>query len=405
VHGRQGFSVQNWASATGTGNRLEEAIESASDAIREELGPARPDLVVAFVSSHFADEFDRVPAAVRNGVGAGLLLGCSAGGVIGGGSEVEARPAVSLTAAALPDVDVVPFHLEAAGLPAADAPAASWENLLGVRAEERPNFLLLPEPFSFEPDRLLAGLDETYRGGKKIGGLASGGTSAGANALFLGGSVYRAGAVGLALSGNIEVDTVVAQGCRPIGQPMFVTRSSDNILIELDGRTPMDVLRDLYASLDSQDQTRFRQSLFLGIVMEARRDTYGQGDFLVRNIVGVDEDAGVLAVAARLEPGQVVQFHLRDKRTSSEDIEQLLSGYARSSTHARPEGSLLFSCLGRGENLYGRADHDSDAFRRHLGEVPLGGFFCNGEIGEVGGRTFLHGYTSAFGLFRSRPRA
>jgi small ligand-binding sensory domain FIST len=276
---------------------------------------------------------------------------------------------------------------------------------LGVRAEERPNFLLLPEPFSFEPDRLLAGLDETYRGGKKIGGLASGGTSAGANALFLGGSVYRAGAVGLALSGNIEVDTVVAQGCRPIGQPMFVTRSSDNILIELDGRTPMDVLRDLYASLDSQDQTRFRQSLFLGIVMEARRDTYGQGDFLVRNIVGVDEDAGVLAVAARLEPGQVVQFHLRDKRTSSEDIEQLLSGYARSSTHARPEGSLLFSCLGRGENLYGRADHDSDAFRRHLGEVPLGGFFCNGEIGEVGGRTFLHGYTSAFGLFRSRPRA
>lgn len=397
--------MQTWASASGTGARLDDAIESASESLREELGPAQPDLVVAFVSSHFSDEFDRVPAAVRGAVGSGLLFGCSAGGVIGGGSEVEARPAVSLTAAVLPDVDVVPFHLESGALPAPGAAASLWENLLGVRTDERPSFLLLPEPFSFEPDRLLFGLDESYPGGKKIGGLASGGTSEGENALFLGGSVYRAGAVGLALSGNIEVDTVVAQGCRPIGQPLFVTRSSDNILIELDGRTPMDVLRDLYANLDSQDQTRFRESLFLGIVMEARRDTYAQGDFLVRNIVGVDEDAGVLAVAADLEPGQVVQFHLRDRRTSSEDIEQLLSAYARSSQYARPEGSLLFSCLGRGENLYGRTDHDSDAFRRHLGEVPLGGFFCNGEIGDVGGRTFLHGYTSAFGLFRSRPRA
>ena len=148
--------MQVWASATGAGARLEDAIESASDALERELGPARPDLVLAFVSSHFSDEFHRVPAAVRNAVGGGLLLGCSAGGVIGGGGEVEARPAVSLTAAVVPDVDIVPFHVEAGGLPAAVDSAAAWENLLGVRADERPHFLLLPEPFTFGSESPLA---------------------------------------------------------------------------------------------------------------------------------------------------------------------------------------------------------------------------------------------------------
>jgi small ligand-binding sensory domain FIST len=93
----------------------------------------------------------------------------------------------------------------------------------------------------------------------------------------------------------------------------------------------------------------------------------------------------------------VVQFHLRDARTSADDLDQLLARH-----RGTPAGSLLFSCLGRGTHLYGRADHDTDLVRRHFGDVPLGGFFCNGEIGPVQGTTFLHGYTSAFGLFRPR---
>ena len=145
-----------------------------------------------------------------------------------------------------------------------------------------------------------------------------------------------------------------------------------------------------------------RVSLFVGIVMRDNQLEYGRGDFLIRNIIGADRETGRLAVGALLREGMVVQFHLRDAATSAEDLRSLLSRYERGSRDSRPEGSVLFSCLGRGAALYGEPDHDMTEFHRQLGDIPLGGFFCNGEIGPVHGTTFLHGYTSSFGLFRSR---
>jgi small ligand-binding sensory domain FIST len=202
------------------------------------------------------------------------------------------------------------------------------------------------------------------------------------------------------ISGEIDVDTIVAQGCRPIGQPSFVTRCQRNVLFEIDGRPPLRVLEELYQTLGERDRELFRHSLFLGIVMNELQHEYRQGDFLIRNLIGIDQEAGAIAVGAMLHEGMVVQYHLRDARTSAEDLESLLARYEVT----EPGGSLLFSCLGRGVHLYGRPDHDTDLFRRRLGEVPLGGFFCNGEIGPVQGRTFLHGYTSSFGIFRPRRR-
>ena len=161
------------------------------------------------------------------------------------------------------------------------------------------------------------------------------------------------------------------------------------------------MLQELHGGLPRRDQELFRHSLFVGVVMREKSDVYRQGDFLIRNIVGLDAERGALAVGALLGEGTIVQFHLRDAKTSAEDLEEILAHLAPDK-RAEARGSLLFSCLGRGKHLYGRADHDTDAFRRHLGEVPLGGFFCNGEIGPVHGSTFLHGYTSSFGLFRPR---
>jgi len=345
-----------------------------------------------------------VPGLVRATLGGGLLLGCSAGGVIGGGSEVEERPAFSLTAAVLPGVDIRPFHIDPRALPDSQD-RAGWETAVRSTARDEPTFLLLPDPFSCDADRLLRGLDASFPQGRKIGGLASGARRAGGNRLYLGPNAYSAGVVGLALSGNVMVDTVVAQGCRPIGEPMFVTGCRENLLLELDGRQPLEVLRELYEGLSTEDREIFRHSLFLGIVMNEHRDRYSHGDFLVRNLLGVAEESRGLAIGAVLSENQVVQFHLRDRRTSAEDLEAMLSRYAATGCSRPPAGSLLFSCLGRGERLYGEADHDSGVFRKHLGDVPLGGFFCNGEIGEVQGRTFLHGYTSAFGMFRPQADA
>jgi small ligand-binding sensory domain FIST len=178
---------------------------------------------------------------------------------------------------------------------------------------------------------------------------------------------------------------------------MFVTRAERNVVQGLDGRPPVEVLRELFERSSPDDQRLFRHSLFLGLVMQEARQQYEQGDFLIRNVMGLDPKSGALVVGALVHEGQVVQFHLRDADTSSQDVTSWLRRY-----EGHPHGALLFSCLGRGQHLYGVPDHDTDAFRARAGHVALGGFFCNGEIGPVQGTTFLHGYTSAFGLFRPR---
>ncbi|MBI1818500.1 MAG: FIST C-terminal domain-containing protein [Deltaproteobacteria bacterium] len=395
-----------WASTVSDAPQLATAIADAGAALRLQLGGATPDLILAFISAHHHGEYERVPELIAAQFGNGLLLGCSAGGVIGGGKEIEQRPGVSLTAATLPGVDVAPFHVDAGAMPTPNDPPAAWERSLAVPNAIDPNatphFLLLPDPFSIDSEVLLRGLDRAYPASTKLGGLASGAQQPGANALFLGRALHRAGVVGVALSGDIAVDTIVAQGCRPIGQPMFITRCQQNLLWELDGQPAMQVLQDLYEQLEPEDQALIQHSLFLGIVMSEHQQQYRQGDFLIRNLIGTDPTRTALAVGALLRENSVVQFHLRDAKTSSEDLRQLLSRYRTQLSTARPRGALLFSCLGRGAHLYGRPDHDTDAFRQHIGDVPLGGFFCNGEIGPVHGSSFLHGYTSSFGVFRRR---
>jgi small ligand-binding sensory domain FIST len=391
-------AAMRWASEVSVEPALDAALGAAARAVGARLGAA-PDLVVLFVAEQHRAHFDRVPERVSATFPSALLIGCSAGGVIGGGREVEHAAAVSLTAAVLPDVTLAPFHVESNMRPGVPEQAA-WEAVIGVASEREPQFILLPDPFTFDAERLLRDLDGAYPRSRKIGGLASGGHQPGSNALFLGGEVFRAGLVGVALSGNIEVDTIVAQGCRPIGQPMFITRCQDHVLFELDGQPAVHVLETLFETLSPADKRLAQHSLFLGLVMSADRQEYHQGDFLIRNIIGMDSARGALAVGAVLRDNIVVQFHLRDARTSADDLEAMLSRFRV----GHPQGALLFSCLGRGAQLYGSADHDTNAFRRALGDVSLGGFFCNGEIGPVHGTTFLHGYTSSFGLFRSKHR-
>ncbi|HUI26219.1 MAG TPA: FIST N-terminal domain-containing protein [Candidatus Kryptonia bacterium] len=391
-----------WASTVSVEPQLEVAVREAGAAIRAQLGHATPDLVVTFVSEQHRAYFERVPQLIAAELRGGLLLGCSAGGVIGGGREIEQQPGFSLTAAILPGVELLPFHLEANAVPPNPDHPEAWEQLLGVAAARSPSFLLLPDPFTFDSEGFLRGLDQAYPASQKLGGLASGGQQPGANALYLGAHTHRSGVVGVALAGAIEVVTVVAQGCRPIGQPMFITKCQRNFLWELDGRPAVEVLQELYEQLDAADQALVRHSLFLGIVMREDRQEYRHGDFLIRNLLGMDQTRSALAIGAWLQENSVVQFHLRDAVTSAQDLEQMLTRYRDDHPGVRPQGALLFSCLGRGVHLYGRADHDSEAFRLHLGDIPLGGFFCNGEIGPVHGTTFLHGYTSSFGLFR-RP--
>ena len=390
-----------WSSAVSERETLTDAFAECADKVLDELGGLEAHLIAAFVSPHYSAEYGALPALAAERFGNTLLVGCSGGGVIGASTEVENRPGFALTAAHMPGVSLTPFHIGDEGLPDGDAPPDEWCALTGTPIGEEAHFLLLADPFSVQGEPLLMGLDYAYPYSVKIGGLASGAQRPGGNALYLGGEVYTSGVVGLAFAGNVEIDTVVAQGCRPIGDTMHITACRRNILIEVDGRTPFEILKEIFLKLDDRDRELAQHSLFLGVVMDELNELPQLGDFLIRNIIGIDAQRGALAVGEMLKEGQTVQFHLRDAETSSQDLSAMLEQYA-SGLSDMPAGALLFQCLGRGSHLYGRPDHDTDMFGEMIGDLPLTGFFCNGEIGQVGDATFLHGYTSSFGIFRPK---
>ena len=275
-----------WASALSRNERTPEAVAEAAAEVRRGLAGASADLVVAFVSPHHLDGAAQLPAQVAAALPGGLLAGCTGGGIIGAGHEVEGAPALSLTAASLPGVRLTPFHLEQHELPEG-TDAQEWRETIDVDPTTRPHFLLLADPLTVDAGALIGGLDAAYPAASKVGGLASGGPVPGANRVFLGGTAHRGGAVGVALSGNVMVETIVAQGCRPVGKPMIATRCQGNVLQEVDGRAPIEVLRELYPTLPARDQELFRHSLFLGIEMRESVE-YHEGELLVRNFPGAE---------------------------------------------------------------------------------------------------------------------
>jgi small ligand-binding sensory domain FIST len=389
-----------WGSALSRREVAGHAFTEAAAAVERQLGGRAASLLLVFASPHHADGFQRIASLAAERFPRALLAGCSGNGVIGGGREAEDGPALSLTAASLPAVELSGFHLDMTRLPPPDAGPAAWRAATGRAAGGRPHFLVLADPFTFDAAGLVSGLDRAYPGAVTVGGLASGGRSPGDHRLLLGTAVHRHGAVGVALSGNVALDALVAQGCRPIGKPMLVTRCRGGLLLELDGRAPLEVLGEMHGSVGERDRALMRHSLFLGLDMRSERVEFDSAELLVRNLVGADPERGSLAVGADLQPMQAVQFVVRDAGTAEEDLKRALARYRASEGERRPGGALLFSCTGRGAGLFGRPDHDTGLFEEALGPVPLGGFFCNGEIGPVSGTTCLHGYTSAFALFR-----
>jgi small ligand-binding sensory domain FIST len=397
-----------WTNALSTRSSLEAAINDVIEqAVASLTAPA--DLGLVFISSAFMSEYTRLLPLLAEKLSVPILIGCSAGGVIGRKQtgeteEIEAEPALSLTLAHLPGVKIRPFHILAEELPDSDSSPNAWIDLVGVPPLPVPQFILLSSPFGSATNDLLQGLDFAYPGSVVVGGQASSGFMNGPVGLFCNDKLCREGTVGIALTGNIVLDTIVSQGCRPIGQPLQVTKAERNIILELDEKVPLMVLRNLISSLSEEDRTLAQHSLFVGLAMDEFRMNLHSGDFLIRNILGVDPKAGAIAISDRIRAGQRLQFHLREAQASSQDLEILLQEYQNeneNTSQPSPVGALMFTCLGRGMGLYGQPNFDSQLFSRYLHDIPLGGCFCGGEIGPVSGRTFLHGYTSVFAICRS----
>lgn len=414
-------NAMQWVSTLSKRPSLEAAVDDVVQKAQALLKGA-PHVGFVFIAAAFASEYSRLLPLLRERLPAIPLIGCGGNGVVGmkeiaQPQEIEGEPAIALTLATLPGVNVRSFHLTVAQLPDLDSAPDAWMELMGVPIDDQPQFVLLADQSFPKINDLLQGLDFAYPGSVKVGGVASAANPNGSSGLFCDDHLYREGVVGLALSGNVVLETIVAQGCRPIGQPYWVTEGERNILLGLEEqadaspvpygggarvsqkRTPLEVLQDLIQTLDEDDQMLAQNSLFVGVAQNEFKQELEQGDFLIRSLLGVDPRVGAIAIGDRIRPGQRIQFHLRDSQTSAEDLEMLLERYQQT-TPDSAIGALLFVCVGRGKRLYNEPNFDSQLFSRYLPAVPLSGFFCSGEIGPVGNSTFLHGFTSVFGIVR-----
>lgn len=371
------------------------AARAALDAALAPLGGDPADLVLLFISPQHEDVQRRIIDVATERVGGATVLGCSAGGVIGARHEIEDAPAVAAWAASLPGIGVQPFRLTFQR----EDDHAIVEGLEDLPAADRqPVVIMLADPFSFPADVLLDHLNDSAPGIPIVGGMASGGLEAGRNSLYFNDEILRDGAVGAILTGP-GMRTIVSQGCRPVGKTYAVTRAEENVLFELGGEPAMTRIEELYNESSERDQLLIRRGLHVGSAITETKPELGRGDFLVRNVVGVDRSTGAIAISDRLEIGTTVQFQVRDAGSAREDLRVVLER-ERAGQAGAVAGGLLFSCNGRGQALFGEPDHDLGAVRRVFGDVPMAGFFAAGEFGPVSGRNFLHGFTASILLFR-----
>jgi small ligand-binding sensory domain FIST len=382
---------------------LVRAAEQATEIALAPLGGQRPDLVAVFVCGEDADAVSDALARAAEISGAPASVGCSAPGVIGSGRGVEAA-AVAVWCAVLPEVKVRSFALEV-------MPADAGMAVVGMpeRAPDDAVAVVLADPWSFPVDGFIEQSNEALAGLPIVGGLAAGADGRGSTRLLLDGKVTERGAVGVMLGGPVGVSTLVSQGCRPIGPAMTVTAAENNVILMLAGVPAIQKLRDILATLPPTEQAMASAGLQLGVARDEYVEEHQQGDFLIRGIAGADQERDALVVGDVVPVGRTVRFQVRDAAAADSDLREVLAAFRQNSSVGDVEGALLFSCNGRGAHLFGTADHDPELVRTALVDGGVAGCFAAGEIGPVGGRNFVHGFSASIlafgpvGEFRGVP--
>ena len=370
-----------------------EAAEAAGAAAREAaaaLGGAPVDLAFLFLSADHFGAAEAALEAVEEELAPVHVLGCVAEGVVARDRELEDGPAAAVWAASLPDAAIETFQSVALGIDEGVA-VTGIPNL-----DEADLVTLLVDPFTYPAGGFLSKLNEEEDRVPLVGGLAGGGGEPDTQALFCDGELLYEGAVGAVLRG-VPVRTVVSQGCEPVGRDSVITHAEDNVVFELAGEPALDRLKgDLGTLTPEQERSAARGGVLAGLVIDENRADYRRGDYLMRSLTGVDEESGALAVGEAVRVGQTLRFHVRDEASADADLRENL---AAALNGERAAGALLFTCNGRGTNLFSSPDHDARIAAELLGADALAGFFCAGEIGPVGGKPFLHGFTATLAVF------
>jgi small ligand-binding sensory domain FIST len=368
-------------------------VEATAEVVGEVLdrvGP-RPDLVALFVTAAHVARLAEIVRTVDAALEPGAVVGTTASSVLGRDREVEDQPAIALWAGT--PGPVKPVRLEALRTP----DGTLLDGLTAERVAGAATLILLADPLSFPVDDVVEMLAVQAPHLRVVGGMASAGLAPGANRFVVGGpraraAVHTDGAVGVLLGPDQVVTTVVSQGCRPIGDPFVVTRAERNVIEQIGGSPALVRLDELFGRLGEADRELVQQGLHIGRVIDEHKPDFGRGDFLVRNVIGADRGTGAIAIGDVVPIGATVQFHVRDAASADEDLHSLLAD-------VDGDGALVFTCNGRGTRLFGRPDHDAQAVAPVVGGAAAG-MFCAGEIGPVGERSFVHGFTASLAIFR-----
>ncbi|PWU09236.1 MAG: hypothetical protein C5B50_27935 [Verrucomicrobia bacterium] len=376
----------------------EGAIQRWVEELRNRLEAPQVSLGLVFMTPKFFPHASQVLEIVRVHARIPLLAGCSSQGLIVQGEEVEQNAGLVLGLYSLPEADLKGFHFVQEEVEEANGPGY-WPLETGIERGQANGWLVFIDPFHLDSETWLKGWNEAYSPAPVMGGLASGDFSEQQTQVYLNDEVFEEGGVAISVGGAVKLAGVTSQGCTPIGDTWTLTRVEQNIIHEIGNRPAYEVLAETFGKLAPDDQKKARGNLFIGLVVNEYLDEFHRGDFLIRNLLGADARSGSIAVGALPRRGQTVQFQRRSRAAATQDLEELLAR-AREKLHgAQIYGGCLCSCNGRGQGLFGRPNHDAGMVQQRLGPLGLSGFFCNGEIGPVGEKSFLHGYTASLALF------
>jgi small ligand-binding sensory domain FIST len=389
-------------SGIGSGPEWPVALGAALDTALDPLASSPPHLLVVFANHAFSRGYPDLLRTAAERTGAHEIIGCSGSGVIGAEREVEGEPAIAVLAMRFPDgARVRVEHARQHDVEQMRETPGAWSARLGIEPAACTGLIVIADPFTLDVQALIDGLARDYPTVTTVGGLASGAPTAQRTFVFANSKVFGEGAVVVGFGGSVALRAVVSQGCEPIGEPWTITDADGHTVRRIGNRPAYEVLIETLSALDERERLRVSRNLLVGLAMDEYRDEFRRGDFLIRNLMGVDRSSGALSVGAYPRVGQTLQFQVRDARAADDELRHLL-GSTAADLSALPAAALLFACNGRGVGLFGGPDHDVRATRELLGQPAIAGFFCNGEIGPVGGATYLHGFTASLGLFVAR---
>jgi small ligand-binding sensory domain FIST len=387
-----------FAAALSTALDARQAVDEVCWQAGQQLGGAAPDLAVAFYSPHHADSAGPIARILHGKLQPRCLIGCLGESIVANQLEIEQDPALSLWLGSWSgNANLEAFQLQMSET-SEGISLLGWPDGLIDADPARSLMLVFGDPYTFPTSELfLPRINEDYPGLAVVGGMSSNPAGPSANGLILNDEAVSEGAIGVLLQGRIAWRSVVSQGCRPIGDPLVVTKSKDNVIVELGGRQPLEYLQALYNDLPAQDRPLFERGLLIGLAMSEYRDTFRSGDFIIRNLVGIDRGSGAMAIADRVRVGQTVQFQVRDADSADAELKSLL--VAAQETGMKAKGGLLFTCNGRGTRMFSSSSHDASSIQYNVGPIPLSGFFAAGELGPVAGRNYIHGFTASAVFF------